>query len=238
MLSYCRKNDLENLKEQASKANKSRKKTIRLLQLSDTTELDYSTKKSKANLGPLNFKNRRGLLLHNSLLLSDLGIPLGLLNQSYHIRNDADFAKSESAARRAAPAESKESYRWIEHFLEGQSLCEAVDNLELVYVADREADNIALFQALKHSRASFVIRSNHNRRLKGQSLKLHDHLAKQAAAGGYKTEIIDAQEGRREAKLEVRFCQVALHPKAFKKNRFCLSGLWASSQGNRGTRRC
>ncbi len=79
MLHYHQKYYRESLDDQSLKAKDS-KKSIRVLHLSDTTELDYTSKKSKANLGPLNFKNRRGLLLHKSLLISDLGISIGLLD--------------------------------------------------------------------------------------------------------------------------------------------------------------
>ncbi len=57
MLHYHQKYYRQSLDVQSSKAKDS-KKPIRVLHLSDTTELDYTSKKSKANLGPLNFKNR------------------------------------------------------------------------------------------------------------------------------------------------------------------------------------
>ncbi len=113
-------------------------------------------------------------MLYKSLLISDLNIPIGLL----------DLKLSHTVAMTILPrvkvkivgllsAKEKESYRWIEHFFREQNLAETIDNLEIVYVADREADNIALFQEFKHPRSYFVIRSNHNRRLKGKSIKLY-----------------------------------------------------------------
>ncbi|WP_242513208.1 hypothetical protein [Halochromatium salexigens] len=52
----------------------------RVLCIQDTTELDYSTKKGIAGLGPLNDERRWGLYLHPTLAVTPDRVALGLLD--------------------------------------------------------------------------------------------------------------------------------------------------------------
>lgn len=181
----------------------------RLLQLVDTVEFDFSRKRSRTDLGPLNYPFRRGIRVHNSLIANGDGIPLGLLSQSHHIRSDDDYGKA--AERQSAPFEEKESYRWHEHFMTGQSLCEQDPGMELVYVADREADIMELYLARTCDRTHFLIRSKHNRKLADKSDSLYGFLSAQAAQGTYEVDVYDpATLKKRRASMEVRFSKVAL----------------------------
>jgi len=181
----------------------------RFLQIDDSTELDYTNKKGAAQMGPLTYLKRRGLVLHNSLLLTDQAVPIGLLHQSYIQRTDEDFGQS--ASRKSLPAEEKESYRWVAHFLKGQALCEQNKELEGLYIADREADLIELYHQRTCERMHQLVRCKHNRRLNGQSDKLFPHLSKQDLQGVYQVEVTDSDTKQtRIAQVEVRFCQVEL----------------------------
>lgn len=181
----------------------------RFLQLDDSTEVDMTGKKGAKTLGPLNYIHRRGLWLHNSLITDHNGAPLGLLHQSYIIRNDEDFGKA--AERKKLPFEDKESYRWKEHYLKGQQLCEQNEDLEGVYVADREADIMELFQARTCERMHFVQRSKHNRKLADKSDNLYGYLSKQKRVGTYQLSLIHPQtKKKRVATIEVRFTKVDL----------------------------
>lgn len=181
----------------------------RFLQLSDTTTLDFTGKKGASSLGPLNYEKLSGLYLHNSLLLNEKGVPLNLLHQSYIKRSAEAFGKA--AERKKLPLEQKESYRWKEHFLKGQALCELYDWLEMVYIADREADIMELYQSRSCERMHFVIRSKHNRKLADESDNLYEHLAKQKQTGVYSIEVVDpTTRKKRKAQIEVRFCKVEL----------------------------
>lgn len=181
----------------------------RLLQLSDTVEFDFTKKRSRKALGPLNYLLRRGLKTHNSMIVRTDGVPLGLLSQSHYIRNDEDFGKA--AERQSVPFEEKESYRWREHFLSGQSLCEQNLDLEVVYVADRESDIMELFLSRSCERMHFVVRSKHNRKLEDKSGNLYPTLAQQAVQGIHKVSVHDPKtQALREATVELRFCKIAL----------------------------
>lgn len=149
----------------------SSKNTRRILALSDTVEFDYTNKENSTQLGPLNDRKRRGLQIHNTLLTNNLGTPIDLLNQKMIIRTDEDFGKS--VERKNHPIETKESYKWYQHFLDAQSLLENLSKqtyssenpYEMVYIADREGDFNELLQAKQHENMHYIIRSQHNRNL-------------------------------------------------------------------------
>lgn len=187
----------------------------RLLQVSDSSELDFTGKKGGPKLGSLNYKHQRGMLVHNSLLLSDGGLPLGLLWQSYVVRKDEDFGKS--AERRYLPIEEKESYRWLEHFKQGQAWLENEHtknpDLELVYVADSEADILELFQLRNNTHMHLLVRSKHDRALaaNGEDAQLYSRLDGQPLQGSYVASIADpATQKVRQAMLDVRYCPLQL----------------------------
>lgn len=182
---------------------------LRLLQLSDTVEFDFSRKRSRQSLGPLNYRARRGIRTHNSMVVRADGAPLGMLRQSHHVRGDEGFGKA--AERQSLPFEEKESYRWHEHFSAGQSLCEQNPGLEVVYVADRESDIMELFLGRACENMHFVVRSQHNRKLEDRTDNLYPFLSKQPVRGTYKVLVHDPKTlKRREAAVEVRFCKTSL----------------------------
>ena len=181
----------------------------RLLQISDSTELDFTGKKGAAQLGSLNYVHQRGMLLHNSLLFSDGGLPLGLLWQSYTVRSDEGFGRSRE--RLGLPIEQKETYRWVEHFEQGQALCREHPGLEVVHVADSEADITELFQCRKEERMHLLVRSKHDRLLADGSSRLYAQVQAQPCAGTYCLQLTDPRaQQERTATLEVRFGPVEL----------------------------
>lgn len=180
----------------------------RYLVLSDSTELDYTRKKGAASLGPLTYKKRRGLIVHNSLLVNDIGACVGLLKQDYIIRKDEDFGKSKE--RKNAPIEEKESNKWLRHFSTADQFCRTA-KVELVYVADREADMLELFNYTRAGDMHLVIRSQHNRCLDKESAKLYEHLAQQPLEDIYTIPVVDAKTGKsRIATIAVRFCSTRI----------------------------
>jgi Transposase DNA-binding/Transposase DDE domain len=181
----------------------------RLLQISDSTELDFTGKKGAAQLGSLNYVHQRGMLLHNSLLFSDVGLPLGLLWQGYTVRRDEGFGRSKE--RLGLPIEQKETYRWVEHFEQGQALCREHAGLEVVYVADSEADITELFQCRNEERMHLLVRSKHDRLLADGTSRLYAQVQAQPCAGTYRLQLADPRtQQERTATLEVRFCPVEL----------------------------
>lgn len=192
----------------------------RILVLSDTTEFDYTGKKAHDNLGCLNYVNRKGILLHNSLIISDVGVPLGILKQTYWSRDSEYFGKSDE--RRSLPLKEKESWRWYDHYKTAEELCKNDPSLEAVYIADREADFMELLAARICSNMHMLIRSQYNRNLSNQDLKLNDYVAQQPLLDTYSISIIHPKTKKaRIAHLEVRATSVTLelkgkHPSGYK----------------------
>ena len=181
----------------------------RIYQHSDTVDFDYTGKKAADNLGPLNYINRRGLYTHNSLIINSSWQPMGMLHQTHNVRDDDGFGKS--AAREKLPFEQKESYRWKTHFDKGQDLVKANPNLEVVYVADREADIMELFAARTNENMHFVIRSKHNRNLVGEDCKLWEKIDQSPITDTYAIKVTDVvTKKKKEVPVNLRFTDVTI----------------------------
>lgn len=164
----------------------------RLLQISDSTELDFTGKKGAAQLGSLNYVHQ-----------------LGMLWQSYTVRRDEGFGRSKE--RLGLPIGQKETHRWLEHFEQGQALCRERPGLEVVYVADSEADIMELYQCRKEERMHLLVRSKHDRLLAGGTSRLYAQVRARPCAGAYRLQVTDPRtQEERTATLEVRFAPVEL----------------------------
>ena len=179
-----------------------------LLCISDTSELDYTRKRGAAQLGPLTYKRRRGMLLHTSMLVQESGLPCGLLNQSFVVRQDDHFGQSYQ--RRPWPIEQKESYRWLADFKMMQAWSQHYQ-VPLIFVADREADMMELFHARQYEQAHYVIRSQFNRRTTQRQTKLYGLLQQQPTCMHLSIEVTHPKtRALRTAHLEVRFVPVQI----------------------------
>jgi hypothetical protein len=136
----------------------------RVLCIQDTTELDYSTKKGIAGLGPLNYESRWGLYLHPTLALTPDRVPLGLLDLSSWAREPGSLGQEKGANR---PLEDKESVRWVDGFAHVNELAEQLTETRLTYIADREGDIYDLFveAPCPERGADWLVRVQHRDRL-------------------------------------------------------------------------
>lgn len=181
----------------------------KILHIMDTVEYDFTGKRSADFLGPLNYKFRKGMRQHNSLICTKDGLPLGLLKQSYLIRKEETFGKAEQ--RKKLPLSEKENYCWYEHFLEAQDWCQSDPDLEIISIADREADFMELFLARTHSKMQFIIRSKHDRKLADKTGNLYSTLGKESFLGNYQISIAHpVTKQQRVATISVRFKKVDL----------------------------
>ncbi len=179
-----------------------------LLVPQDTTGLIYTNKRSGKDFGPINFKNQRGAKLHNSLIISPTGVPVGLFKQSVIIRSDATFGKRNHPKRE--PIEDKESYRWIEHFNELQDYFEPYPNIEVFSICDREADIFELLSAKRLDHVHLIVRSKHNRIIDPESkARLHQQVASSPLRSTFKIKVTDRKTcKKRTAQVQLRFCPV------------------------------
>ena len=143
----------------------------RVLCIQDTTELDYTTKKGIAELGPLNYESRWGMYLHPTLALTPERVPLGLLDAYSWAREPASLGQEKDPNR---PLEEKESVRWVDGFARVNELAEQLTETRLTYIADREGDIYDLFVEApcpEHG-ADWLVRVQHADRLLADGRKL------------------------------------------------------------------
>jgi hypothetical protein len=143
----------------------------RVLCIQDTTELDYTTKKGIAGLGPLNYESRWGLYLHPTLVLTPERVPLGLLDAYSWAREPGSLGQEKDPSR---PLEEKESVRWVDGFARVNELAEQLSETRLTYIADREGDIYDLFveAPCPEQGADWLVRVQHTDRLLADGRKL------------------------------------------------------------------
>jgi len=136
----------------------------RVLCIQDTTELDYTTKKGIAGLGPLNYESRWGLYLHPTLAVTPDRVPLGLLDLYSWAREPGSLGEDKDPKR---PLEDKESVRWVDGFARVNELAERLSETRLTYIADREGDIYDLFveAPCPDQGADWLVRVQHGDRL-------------------------------------------------------------------------
>lgn len=129
-----------------------------VLNIQDTTELDFNGRRSRG-LGPLSYECQRGMYLHPTYVVSTAREPLGVL--------DAWMWTREPKEADGLRGGLKESQRWIEGYERVAERALALPEVRQVYLADREADILALLlkaRALGHV-ADYLIRCQHDRAL-------------------------------------------------------------------------
>ena len=195
----------------------SRERTLRLagqvqgtvLHIHDTTELDYTTRRSLKKLGQIGNGSRRGYLLHNTLsVVAETREVLGLAGQQLICRPRAPKGETKWQSRRR---ENRESRMWKRA---SQMLPAAPAGVLWVEVADRGADVLEYLDYLHSAQKHYVVRSQHNRRIQladGRQDKLHDYARRLPLQGSKKVQI-PAREGRaaREAELGIGWAKVTL----------------------------
>ncbi len=127
-----------------------------VLCIQDTTELDFNGQEAEG-LGPLNYEARRGMYLHPTYAVTPGREPLGVLDAWMWAREmrDADGVRHGQ----------KESARWIEGYERVAEMAANMADTRLVYVADREADLVAMMRRAREldTPVDWLVRAKHNR---------------------------------------------------------------------------
>ncbi|MFO7694839.1 MAG: IS4 family transposase [Vicinamibacterales bacterium] len=188
------------------------------LVVQDTTFLNYTSHPNTTGLGPIGTEHQdlAGLVLHGTMAFTPAGTPLGLLDAQCWAREGYGSRHE----RHEKPIEDKESYKWIESYRAASAVQKRCRTSRLVVVADREADIHELFaeQAGTRHGADLLIRAERarNRRVIDDDDN-HDYLWATLAAQPVldtREVMVRPREGRpgRQARLEVRWTRVTLHP--------------------------
>jgi len=180
-----------------------------ILAIQDTTELNYTSHRSANYLGCLEHYRKKGLYLHNHILVNDLGLPLGIFSQQFWSRSTASLGKSK--ARKYLPIEEKESYRWLAEFEALQEAFALQTNQQIIQICDRESDISELLTARKYDHIHYLIRSKNARIDVKSGLKLPAVLAEKESCFQYQQEVYNQKGEARVALLSVRYQKVKLN---------------------------
>jgi len=200
----------------------------------DSSDLNYKGLKKCNNLGLIgklkNSKGTKGLRLHNTLMVNEDGLPLGLGFEKCYAPELVD----KKIQRSTLPIEKKESFRWLESYRKTIEFAVLCSETQFITVADRECDIFDIYREnqLTRNKVPFVIRAQHNRKLEGTDSKLFE-LLQESENKSKRTVRIPAQTANdsvnpdkvrvgipeREAILTVSYEKVTIKPPKLKHKR-------------------
>jgi len=183
----------------------------KVLVLQDTSTINFNTHSKTKGLSRTaktsdGFESQ-GLKLHSSLMLTEKGLPLGLIDQ--HISLKTHIKEDNSYKRKQIPREKKESFKWFRSLNEIESRS---PDQEVILVCDREADIYELFEDCLDKGIDFVIRARQSRMLEDEEIGdigLFDRLGLEPVAANTQVEI--GSSGKRKARtahLNVKFLPI------------------------------
>lgn len=176
-----------------------------VLSIQDTTDLNCTSHPQTEGLGYLNQTQQQGIKVHNCLAVSSEGEPLGLLHQHSWVRDRPPVKKKNpnkvKNARR--PIEEKESYRWLTTLSAAEA--KVSERVQLVQVADREADIFELFAQPRQANSELLIRVKTNRQVKHELGNLFATMSQSPILGELTVEIDRTpQRPARTARVQIR----------------------------------
>lgn len=180
-----------------------------ILAVQDTTSLDFTHHPQTQEVGPLENPTHQGLRVHSTLAVSPEGVPLGVLGHHVWTRDPQDVGKRHRRRERAF--EEKESSRWLN--AEQAMLSVLPADLQVVTIADREADIYDLFAAPRRAGAHLLIRAAWDRRVEPPHQHLWATLQARPIQGRIGVDLPRADDRPpRRAHLTVRFASVGIRP--------------------------
>lgn len=195
-----------------------------IIVIHDTCYIDYKNRKKSEGLDRV-FSSKKGedgcfgLILHNSLALTEEGVPLGIVNQQFTRRETILHPDRKMATKQyvhTRPIEEKESYKWIEAITKTNKL--GISNSQ-IHVADRESDIYELYRDSSKNDVKFVIRARMNRvinkekRRQKATVKLFEYFESLPIKFNTKIKLqVNNETKYRDANLSVSFEQFILPP--------------------------
>lgn len=136
-----------------------------VLDLSDTTSLNYTTRKTLEDSGYISSNNAQGFFLHANIAITPDRLHLGIVSQKFWAREKEKPGRSH---REYKPLAEKESYRWLESYRDSCNLAIHCKDTQVIHITDREGDIFEIFAEYDSWKkggkaADYIVRSNHNR---------------------------------------------------------------------------
>jgi hypothetical protein len=212
-----------------------------VLVLHDTTEFSFE-RDTPEGIGTLSLIKGRhvrhtvcGLLMHSSLVVTTTGVPLGLAAVKFWTRKK--FKGTNALKRRInptrVPIEHKESIRWLENL--AQSTDQLGDASRCIHIGDRESDIFELFCAARKACTHFLVRTSVNRLAGRGRTTVAQKMTREPIRGSHLVEVRDDKGQVTTARVEIRFCQMTIHPPVGKQRRYPplrLTVIYALERGN------
>ena len=179
----------------------------RVFAVQDTTYLDYTHHPLTEGLGPIGTKSQQiyGLIKHTTLVLTESGLPLGVLTDEVWVRDETE----PDTPKENKPISEKESYKWIKAL--NQTQAQTPQGVEVISICDREADIYEFF--IEAADTCFVIRAVQNRVIDDETGKLNALVKNQPCAGALVVDVPQKNnEPAREATVSVHFASTTLVP--------------------------
>ncbi len=188
---------------------------------SDSSSLNYTTRSSNPDSGYISSNNAQGFFIHNSLATTLDRQPLGVVSTKFWTRSKEKPEKK--LHRDYLPIEEKESCKWIESYAIANTIAKQIPQTEIIYVADREADIIELFEEAtktlkKENGAHLVVRCKHDRAVvpteENENIKLFKFGKIAPIVGQCEFELRNRSTHRvlRKVKQEIRASSVCIRP--------------------------
>jgi hypothetical protein len=191
----------------------------------DTTQIDFTGRKSLSGIGYLTKESGQGFYLHPCIAVTPSRCCLGVLDIQTWTRDELNS----KGKRKQRPIEEKESYRWIKGYQVANEIAHAAPNTIIVAISDREGD---IYEALEkipseENKAFWLVRCNHNRVLLneksgGLNVRLKEKVGMSAPIGHLEFKIpagtVNNNSCQRHfrteriVKQEIRVCTVFLKP--------------------------
>lgn len=179
--------------------------------IQDTSFLEFNKHTATSGLGSIgrygDMDNHiQGLVSHSSFAVSCTGLPLGLQSFEVWARPEEGYKNDKSEDENRI----KESNKWLKHLNIAKEFYN--DSSKMIYVADRESDFFEVFDCIKKLNIHAVIRSKHNRYVKGVGLNdLCRSLDKEEPAGTIIIENVkNKKKKKRSATAVVKFTNVKI----------------------------
>ncbi len=200
-----------------------------ILILYDTTEFSFQRKRPEA-IGKIRLLpsariggsriTQCGLLMHSSLAVTTAGKPLGLTAVKFWPRKKfkGTNALTKSVNPTRIPIENKESIRWLENMNQSTELLGAPSRC--VHIGDRESDIYELFCLAEAEKTHFLVRTCVDRLAGAGNTTIARRMKREFIQGTHQIEVPDAKHQPIQVRLQLRYCQMTVHPSIGKHNKY------------------
>jgi hypothetical protein len=218
-----------------------------VLVLHDTTEFTYQRESTDAigitksinsgrdKAGRLRSHTVCGILMHSSLAVTTVGLPLGLVAVKFWTRKKfkgtAALKKKINPTR--VPIEKKESIRWLENVRQSTELLGKPGRC--VHIGDRESDIYELFCTAQEAGTHFLIRTCVDRLAGDGDHTIADEMGEVAVKGLHRFDVRDSNGDPDEAVLEIRYRKIRVLPPIGKQKHYPALILMVIHAEERGT---